>query len=51
MSLTLSTLLFFTEMTLSAMGVIARLWVMTITVMPVSRQVSWRSFSIVLPVL
>ena len=45
-----STWPFFTWMTLSAMGAMAVLWVMTTTVIPWWRQVSWRSLRICLPV-
>ena len=42
---------FFTFITLSPIAVSARLWVITITVTFLSRQVSYRSFKIDLPVL
>ena len=45
-----STRPFFTWITWSAMGAMALLWVMTTTVMPCWRQVSWSSFRIDLPV-
>src|SRR5699024_6933929 len=44
------TLPFLMRMTLSAMGVRAELWVMTITVIPFSLHMSCRSFRIALPV-
>ena len=47
---TLLTLPFFILITLSAIGVSAELWVITITVIPFSLQVSCKSFKIDLPV-
>ena len=46
-----ATVPFLMWMTRSAMGVRAVLWVMTTTVMPSLRQVSWRSLSTSLPVM
>ena len=50
LSCVLSTFPLLMWMTRSAMGVRAVLWVMTTTVMPSCRQVSWSSFKICLPV-